>query len=553
MMVWDGGQVDIKRTAGRFGISGVKNMPFRFSILPMTMMAALTVLSCMKQDPANNAEVSGTNLDVSSHCSGLATAGFDGVDINNAGPVTDREELPDFCAIRGTIEPDIGFEARFPLTGWNGKYYQSGCGGYCGRVLPDKKGFSNTINEALKMGYATITTNGGHAAESMGDASWAKGNPVAVEAYAHKAIVLTHRAGTRMVSAYYGQEAELDYFGGCSNGGRMAAMAAQRYPELFDGILGGGSVLDLSRNGGIYGSWIVQSNTGPDGKRVLVAENFGHKLPALEHAIIGQCDGADGEVDGIISRPRNCEVDVAALPRCGEADTAVCFTDSELDVLKKWYLGPRDSAGKQLYPGIPAGSERYWIVWFLDTPTRTAGGNALGGDYARYLGFEQGTPDEYTALDFDFDRDPDRLQANGRLLNAMNPDLRGFRDAGGKYLMWHGWQDPLVLPDQSVAYYESVLEEMGGRGNVDPFFRLFMIPGKGHCWEIPAGVPDRFNPIAVLENWVEKGEAPERLDIHSLDPRSADIPASVVCPYPAAPVYLSGTDELTGDYCSIEQ
>jgi len=74
MMVWDGGQVDIKRTAGRFRISGVNNMPYRFHFLPMTMMATLTVLSCMEQDPANNAEVAGTTLDVDSHCSRTATA-----------------------------------------------------------------------------------------------------------------------------------------------------------------------------------------------------------------------------------------------------------------------------------------------------------------------------------------------------------------------------------------------------------------------------------------------------------------------------------------------
>ena len=120
---------------------------------------------------------------------------------DSADTVTDREDLPAFCAIRGTIEPDIEFEARFPLTAWNGKYYQSGCGGYCGSVRPDKKGFSNSINKALQKGYATITTDSGHSA-GMGDASWAKDNPVAVEVYAHRGIELTHRAGTAMVEAY---------------------------------------------------------------------------------------------------------------------------------------------------------------------------------------------------------------------------------------------------------------------------------------------------------------------------------------------------------------
>ena len=85
---------------------------------------------------------------------------------------------------------------------------------------------------------------------------------------------------------------------------------------------------------------------------------------------------------------------------------------------------------------MPAGSERFWRVWFLDPEGQTAPGNALGGNYAKYLGFEEGAPESFTALDFDFDADPARLVATGRLLNAMEPDLRAFRDAGGKYLAW---------------------------------------------------------------------------------------------------------------------
>jgi feruloyl esterase len=198
---------------------------------------------------------------------------------------------------------------------------------------------------------------------------------------------------------------------------------------------------------------------------------------------------------------------------------------------------------------MPAGSERYWAAWFLDEGERVAPGNALGGDYARYLGFEEGAPAGYTAMDFDFDRDPARLQPNGRLLDALDHDLTAFRKAGGKYLMWHGWQDPLVLPDQSVAYYEAVLEEMGGLGEVESFFRLFMIPGQGHCWEMPSPIPDRFNPIEMLENWVEKGQAPRQLNVYSADPESMGIDAAAICPYPAMPAFFASADRLSDEAC----
>jgi feruloyl esterase len=38
----------------------------------------------------------------------------------------------------------------------------AGCGGYYGSLLPDKPGYSNTINEALKQGFAAISHDGGH-------------------------------------------------------------------------------------------------------------------------------------------------------------------------------------------------------------------------------------------------------------------------------------------------------------------------------------------------------------------------------------------------------
>jgi len=490
-------------------------------------------------------------VDLQARCLAMLSTNLPGTTISATAVVTDREDLPGFCQIQGMINPNIGFEARFPLGSWNGKYYQSGCGGYCGTVMPDKAGFSNTINEALLRGYATITTDNGHKG-GMGEASWAQGNPEAVEVYAHRGVFLSHEAGTEMTRAFYDSEPMREYFSGCSNGGRMAAMTAQRYPTLFDGILGGGGVLHLSYSGGVYGSWVVVSNTDDEGRRILTRGNFASKLPALERAVIGQCDATDGKTDGVISSPRQCDVNIDALPTCGDETTNRCFTDAEKAVVAKWYQGPITSAGEQLFPGMPPGSERFWLVWFLDTADRIAGGNQLGGRYAKYLGFEGGTPDDYTALDFDFDDDPPRLATTGKLLDALDPDLTEFRDAGGKYLMWHGWADPLVLPDQSLAYYESVAEHMGGVDAIQSFYRLFMIPGQGHCWEMPADVPDRFDPITALDNWVENGVAPTKLLARALNAETAIVDEAVLCPHPATAINLAAGETIDDVQCASE-
>ena len=218
----------------------------------------------------------------------LALAPITGVTIGTTDYVAATGLLPAYCRIEGEIDPDIGFQARFPIKDWNGKYYQSGCGGFCGSIEADKPGFSNTINEALKKGYAAITADNGHTG-SLGDASWAKDNPQALKVYAHEGIRLTHDAGTALAKAYYGSDVlAKSYFSGCSNGGRMAAVAAQRYPHLFDGIIGGAGVMDLSRSGGIYGPWMYQANIDADGKDILTKKTFSlEKALFLESQVLG--------------------------------------------------------------------------------------------------------------------------------------------------------------------------------------------------------------------------------------------------------------------------
>ena len=209
-----------------------------------------------------------------------------------------------------------------------------------------------------------------------------------------------------------------------------------------------------------------------------------------------------------------------------------CFTAAEKSVLSKWYQGPRDPDGRKLYPGMPPGSERFLYVWFLDEKDGTpAPGKALASHYALYIGFETPPSDDFSVEDFDFDKHPPLLQGRSRLMDATDPDLSAFRDRGGKFLMWHGLADPLVIPENSIDWYQNVAARMGGYDKVRDFFRFFTIPGKGHCWEMPGSAPDRFDPIDILEKWVEDGAPPQEITVHSADP-DALVKQMTLRPYP---------------------
>ncbi len=516
---------------------------FAFNTIPVcVILIASLVAGCAQEKRTVAGEMALVTL--ADRCEAFVAAKIPATQISATTLIEASNELPEYCRIEGVIEPHIHFEARFPTQDWNGKYYQSGCGGFCGVLSPDKPGYSNSINEALKRGYAAIAQDGGHQGSSMVDARWARDNRAAEIVYAYKGVALVHAAGNAMVDAFYRENAAFSYFSGCSTGGRLAVKTAQVYPGLFDGILAGGGVLTVSKSGGIFGSWIVSTNLDEEGKQIL-DYRFTPKLPLLAAAATEQCDAADGTVDGIISAPRSCTMDVGKIPLCQGESTNQCLTAREAGVVSKWYQGPVNTKGEQLFPGMPPGSERYWQIWFLGTQEHTGGGNLLGGLYVKYLGLEEDPDENYQVTDFDFDNDPVRLEAMGRLYDAWDPDLRPFRTAGGKMIMYHGLADALVLPDNSIDYYKSVVKEMGQEIDIDDFLRFFTVPGMGHCWEMPANTPDQFDPITALENWVEKGQAPAYIEAHALNPETALSSHAVLCPYPGTAVNLTDDEDAS--------
>ena len=343
--------------------------------------------------------------------------------------------LPDYCEVRATALPAISIELRLPLEGegrqgWNGKLYQTGCGGFCGILgrADAQGGFINAMGPGLARGYATATSDSGHHGLSVVDATWAQENPQAERDWGWRSIGETNRVAQAMIEAFYGRGAEPAYFQGCSTGGRMANRAALTYPEMFDGIISGAPAMDYTGLVATKMAYLLQANTGEDGSALLGPDD----AALIGDEVMAQCDAADGAEDGAIADPRACEVDLAPLA-CGDGPDEGCLTEAEAAALDAWRAGPRDAAGEQLYPGgVPEGSEPFWPLWLTGTtegapPLLAAFTTAFGA----HMAFAEDPGALYDPLDFDLESDPARLAPMSEVYERRRPRPGRVRRGGG--------------------------------------------------------------------------------------------------------------------------
>lgn len=464
------------------------------------------------------------------------------------------DKLPAFCRVAGVLKPtadsNIRFEVWMPLENWNHKFQGVGNGGFAGYLpFPD-------MGAPLALNYAPAGTDTGHIG---GDASWAPGHPQKTIDFGYRAIHETAVTAKAVIKAFYGEGPAHSYFSSCSNGGRQALMEAQRYPEDYDGIVAGAPAAYWTHN---FASFIWTLETfGPAGAYIPSS-----KLNAIEAAAVAACDTDDGVKDGVIDDPSRCHWNPDTL-LCKGADSPSCLTSPQVKALKALYAGPTTAKGERIYPGWYPGAEGElggWSIWLTGMANTFSGQIYLGGQFFGSMVLEIPF---WSYYDFDLDKDVQTADEKlGKVLNAMNPDLTAFQRRGGKLILYHGWSDAAVSPQNTINYYESVRKTMGDE-RTNQFVRLFMVPGMEHCnlgtgacffGQVGKGTPyDAGHDINLaMERWVEHGVAPEKIIAMRPMPPAPDtkIPAirtRPLCPYPKVARWSGqgSTDEAANFSC----
>lgn len=483
--------------------------------------------------PYSNADLSPKKAcDAMEHFKDKDIVEMHATEVAAAGPT------PAFCDIKGTLSPEIAFEVALPDK-WNGRFYMIGNGGLAGESIDDMGRLAQR-NAALAVGFAFAQTNTGHDSRKEPSGSFILSNPEKAIDYAYRSVHLTAITAKSITKDYYGKSVSKAYWNSCSNGGRQGLLEAQRYVGDFDGIIANSPWAD--QTGFTIGAMWNQ-------KALSDAALTPAKLALLAGKVMDKCDATDGLKDGLISDPRKCSFDARTdVPSCKGADGPDCLTPAQAEAVMKVYSGPI-SNGKPYFPGYMLSSEELvpgaggnstsaWMNVIVSArPDAKPADFNLAEGIERYLVQTPPKPD-YDYKEFDYDRDVHTLDAWGAKADAKNPDLSKFRKSGGKLMMTYGWADPILQPMMGVDYYEQALAKNGP--STPDFFRLFMVPGMGHCGGGTG--TDRFDSMTAMVNWVEKGTAPDVL--HATRVVGGQVVRSrPVCPYPQEARY-SGSGSI---------
>ncbi|KAM7200855.1 Tannase/feruloyl esterase [Naviculisporaceae sp. PSN 640] len=485
-----------------------------------------------------------------------------------------------FCAVTVRVVAPENSDYRFGLflpaeSNWTGNFLAVGNYAQLGGINWADMG------AGVKYGMATISTDTGHLS-STSTLAWAlERNQGALPDWGYRAVNGSIHIGKDLVRAYYAtsnKSFEKSFWSGCSTGGRQGLKQIQISPDSLDGVLIGAPAWDTKH----LFPWIakVASYSAPVGS----AGNLNYAdLYFLYQYLYGYCDPQDGRRDGTVSWPEECTFNLTDIQCVGGATTN-CLTAAKIETVRRIqtdYTLPAPN-NTVVFPGPPQGTEL--TNPFLLDPTDLA---AFPMQYFKYFLYpSQANDPRWNNFDYFLNNQisilNDSETINPGQATADNFNLKPFKDRGGKVIMYHGTRDSTVPTGSTAQFYSSVLNSTtgGNSASMDEFFKLFYVPGMGHCysdagtepyvpWHIGGAgqqvlldpffsVPNhKFDPqndaLQALLEWVGKARIPSSITATAYNGTSIPYQESYsrpLCAFPKRSVYNAskGPDTLASSY-----
>jgi hypothetical protein len=467
------------------------------------------------------------------------------------------ESVPPFCRVSATLTPTsdslINVEVWLPEQGWTGRFLGLGNGGYGGNIAIAVQ----TMVATLRLGFAVATTDMGTTPSANTNADALVGHPQKWVDFGHRATHLMTVVSKEIARAFYGAAPRYAYFHGCSTGGQQALMEAQRYPHDYDGIIAGAPANNRTH---LHTNvlWFYRASRAAADSYIT-----SDKVNLITRSVVAACNMKSGGLatDAFLTDPRACDWDPASI-QCPALDGGECLLPGQVQTARAGYEGPRNPRnGRLIYPGWIRGSEN---ASELGWNSQQSNAEPPFGSLFKWV---FGSAWLWPTYDYDLDMDAvDGLLAP--ILNANNADLSAFRSRGGKLIAYHGTADPIINPQDTINYYNRVLALQSKSASAalkrtQQFFRLFLAPGVGHCSRgpgpnafgnlfsaslvapPPAASDAEHDVLLALVDWVERGNAPERIVAakYAGDSQSSGVLMTrPLCPFPLFPRYSGSGD-----------
>ncbi|MDB5873539.1 MAG: hypothetical protein JWQ07_2981 [Ramlibacter sp.] len=539
------------------------SMHVNFEQSPRLLAAAFVTLAlagCGGSGGGTPEPVGPTAEALKATCTSLKGQTIEGVTVTGTTRIEAKPGVADagMCQVLGTRAPYLDIEVTVP-DNWSGRLYQQGGGGFDGRLASAvtlTNGTLTAVHASVAQKAAIYAaSNGGNRAAVPAQAApavWLSGSADAQASatdYAYRALGTTVIFAKGIAKAFYAKAPTYTYFNGCSNGGRNAYIAAQRWPTEYNGVVTGCESMDMGA--AITGmlNTAAKANTPAEITPAQYADAYSKAVAACD----APGTAVDGLADGYLANPGACTLAASAL-QCGQpgasSDPALCLSATQVATMSGLLSNLVLSTGATAYskynwtnfapastiPGVPG----------LGAPSY----GGLGGGFA-FLATNDprwfGPPPPSTAsapnlVGYDFNTEYP-IFTSGLLRVGAVPDKAGiaaYVASGRKLLSWHDAGDPLISVNEHIRNFSTMSNIARTLGATEPRSnaRLFIVPASSHG---AGGNLTEVDWLTAIIEWVENNKAPDQLTYRFAT--AATVRSMPVCEAPKYPRY-NGTGDI---------